>query len=119
MQVSFIELRLPSREATNPLAMSSEGALEPPPGVTPNFVDPFSLVKYDVFGQSMCLAVSTLMVGMRMYSKSHLIKSVGWEDCKSTAQLVYWIFNNESVKIVAVLPGYVFAPSARSIVNTA
>ncbi|MCJ1463343.1 hypothetical protein MMC07_001950 [Pseudocyphellaria aurata] len=32
--------------------MSSEGALEPPPGITPNFVDPISLRKYDVFGQT-------------------------------------------------------------------
>lgn len=62
--------------------MSLEGALEPPPGITPNFVNPVSMRKYDVLGQSMCLTVSTLLVWMRMYSKVRLIKSTEWEDCK-------------------------------------
>lgn len=86
--------------------MSLEGALEPPPGITPNFVNPVSMRKYDVLGQSMCLTVSTLLVWMRMYSKVRLIKSTEWEDCKSTAKLVQRIMNTERVKILASLPGY-------------
>lgn len=66
--------------------MSLQGAIVPPPGITPNFVDPVSMRKYDVFGQTVCLVVSTLLVWMRMYSKLRLIKSVGWEDCKCTAK---------------------------------
>lgn len=93
--------------------MSSEGAIEPPPGITPNFVDPTSMRKYDVFGQSVCLAVSTMLVWMRMYSKLRLIKSVGWEDCKSTARLFQWIMNTESAKILASLPGYLSARPIR------
>ena len=66
--------------------MSWTGALEPPPGITPNFVDPISLKKYDICGQTVCLTISTLAVWMRMYSKLRLIKAVGWEDCESTAK---------------------------------
>ena len=59
-----------------------EGALEPPPGNVPNFVNPPSLRKYDILCQVVCLAVSTLLVMMRMYTKVCLIKTASWEDCE-------------------------------------
>lgn len=93
-----------------------EGAIEPPPGVTPNLIHPVSLRKYNVLGQTVCLTISTLLVWMRMYSKLCLIKSVGWEDCKSTTKRLEWIMNTERVKILASLPGYLSAHPFRSIV---
>ena len=57
-------------------------AMKPPPGVTPNFVNPESLRTYWILMMCMCLTFSTMFVFMRMYTKLVLIKSHGWEDCE-------------------------------------
>lgn len=58
------------------------GGLAPPPGVTPNFVNPDSLHTEWVLTISICLVFPTIFIILRMYTKLILIKSLGWEDCK-------------------------------------
>lgn len=62
--------------------MASSPALAPPPGVTPNFVNPYNQNKVTITLISVCLPATTLFLLIRMYSKVRLIKSHGWEDCK-------------------------------------
>lgn len=57
--------------------------LPPPPGVTPNFVNPESVTGQAHVVFVMCLVFSTLFVFLRMYTKLILLKSHGWEDCES------------------------------------
>ena len=59
--------------------------LQPPPGVTPNFVNPYNQSKYTPTMVATLLPVATAVVWIRMYTKIRLIKSHGWEDCKSLA----------------------------------
>lgn len=56
--------------------------LEPPPGVTPNFVNPYNQTAITVTVVAVCLPITTSLVLIRIYAKSRLIKSHGWEDCK-------------------------------------
>ena len=60
-------------------------ALDAPPGATTDFVNPPSLQKYDVLCQSICLAVTTLLILVRVYTKFRILKSPGWDDCELLA----------------------------------
>ena len=55
--------------------------LAPPPGVTPDFVHPYSLQKYNVITLSVCMTVSTLFVAMRLYTNARITRTLNWEDC--------------------------------------
>lgn len=56
--------------------------LKPPAGVLPNFLDPYSYKDYVVLTLVLCLAVSTLLVVIRMYARSMIAKNFGLEDCR-------------------------------------
>ena len=56
--------------------------IPPPPGVTPNYVDPYSLQRYDILCQIVCLTVSTLLVCMRLYTKVRVLRRLGSDDCR-------------------------------------
>ena len=55
--------------------------LEPPTGVLPNFVNPYSYKDYILFTLILCLAMSTVLVAIRMYTRGFIAKSIGLEDC--------------------------------------
>ena len=59
-------------------------ALTPPPGVTPDFQDPFTLRPYFIVASSFGLVVSGFALLLRMYTKIAIVKHVRWEDCKSS-----------------------------------
>lgn len=56
--------------------------LLPPPGVTPNFVNPYNQNKITICLIAVCLPITTFFVFIRMYTKIRLIKSHAWEDCE-------------------------------------
>lgn len=58
-------------------------AMAPPPGIEPNFVDPQSLYQYHVLTIVLTVAISTLALVMRIYTKRCIIRKVGAEDCMS------------------------------------
>ena len=53
----------------------------PPPGVTPNLVNPFYLRTDHTVTFSLCLAVSTIAVALRFFTKLYLMKQFRAEDC--------------------------------------
>ena len=58
----------------------SIGSSEPPPGVEPNFTNPYSLKTYSTLILSICLPILTLIVWVRLYTRLQIAKSAGWED---------------------------------------
>ena len=60
--------------ATIPLA-------PPPPGVTPNFVDPPNRAWWIYVTTALCLFVTTLVVALRFYSKIFVVKQMAKDDC--------------------------------------
>lgn len=58
-------------------------AMAPPPGITPNFVNPPNLEKEFYIDLILCLTISVLAVCMRMWTKARVMRKVQIEDCKS------------------------------------
>jgi hypothetical protein len=58
-------------------------AMVPPPGTTPNFVNPANLNHVVVLTLILCMVFSTLAVAMRMYTKLFIIRKTAFEDCMS------------------------------------
>ncbi len=70
------------------------GALPPPPGVTPNFVDPPSARGAVVAVIIACLVISTLCIGLRVAAKASVrFGNAGWDDCESPHQPVHIFFS--------------------------
>lgn len=57
--------------------------LQPPPGVTPNFVNPHNIANYTVTLVAILLPIATAFVWIRIYTKIRINKSHGWEDYTS------------------------------------
>ena len=60
----------------------SIGGLQPPPGVTPNFVDPYSIMSAALVVIIVFLILTSATTAIRLYTKFCLIKTHGWEDCE-------------------------------------
>ena len=56
-------------------------AMVPPSGIEPNFANPENETRYFVLTVVLTIAVSTFAFLMRVYTKTCLIRKVGWEDC--------------------------------------
>ena len=59
-----------------------QGAAPPPPGVVPNFVDPPNRNTEIIAVSSVCIAISTIFIAARTFTRLKFIKRHGWEDCK-------------------------------------
>ena len=53
----------------------------PPPGVVPNLVHPLYLHTLSQFTLVLCLAVSTIAVALRIFTKVYLMRKFRGEDC--------------------------------------
>ncbi|PTB66043.1 GPCR, PTH11-type [Trichoderma citrinoviride] len=51
------------------------GSMPPPPGVEPNFIDPYDHMKENIALHSVLLTITTLAVGMRLYTRSIITKA--------------------------------------------
>ena len=58
------------------------GALAPPPGVVPNFINPYSIQKSLIASSVVCLALTSLTTAIRLYTKLYIVNAHGWEDCR-------------------------------------
>lgn len=58
-------------------------SLPPPPGITPNFHEPYSLDPYQQIEIVACVLITTITLIGRIYTKLALIKHFTWEDCIS------------------------------------
>lgn len=79
-----------------------EPALAPPPGVTPNFATPENLSYPEM--AILQLVVTTLVVGLRLYTKGVILRKVMSEDCKSNEYIP------KRKQDVHVLTFFVFPP---------
>ncbi|KAI9836483.1 MAG: hypothetical protein M1837_003389 [Sclerophora amabilis] len=55
-------------------------AIPPPPGVTPNFENPESLATELITVNSVFVALMLIAVGVRVWTKSRITHSLGWDD---------------------------------------
>lgn len=62
--------------------MAEIGALPAPSGVTPNFINPYSIQTSLVISGVLCLALTTLTTAIRLYTKLLIVKAHGWPDCR-------------------------------------
>ncbi|KAL8949553.1 MAG: hypothetical protein Q9222_004345 [Ikaeria aurantiellina] len=59
--------------------------ISPPPGEHANLKDPYSLRAYDALTQTLCLAITSILILIRLYTKARVLRSVGWDDWTSLA----------------------------------
>ena len=59
----------------------------PPVGVTPNFDNPPNTNRFVIITLVFCVLLASLAVLVRMYTKIFLIRSIEYEDCKSSYSL--------------------------------
>ena len=66
-----------------PIAIPVMGALPPPSGVTPNFVDPSQQIGV-IIVPIISIITCTLFVGLRLFTRLTVggLKSTRWDDCK-------------------------------------
>ena len=74
--------------------LSKIPALDPPPGITSNFLDPVNRANITVIPCAGIVAVMILFVFLRMYTKIYITHSTGWDDCKITLLDPMLIFIN-------------------------
>ena len=58
-----------------------DAALKPPPGVIPDFQDPFTLRPYFIVTASLGLVITGFLLILRMYTKIVVVRKCRWEDC--------------------------------------
>ena len=71
-------------QAGNGLDASMLPGLAPPPGVTPDFVHPYSLRGPFIGMFAFYLAITAITTALRMYTKLYITKNLGWGDCMSS-----------------------------------
>jgi hypothetical protein len=62
------------------VSLSEIPALQPPPGVRPNFIDPESQAPGMMIANGIITAVMLVFVLLRLYTKAFLTKGLFWED---------------------------------------
>ena len=60
----------------------TDPALPPPPGVIPDFQDPFSLRPYHNVAASLAISFSGFFLILRLYTKARIIRHFNLEDCE-------------------------------------
>ena len=58
-------------------------ALQPPPGVIPNFIDPENTQSIIIATLAVTLGAATLFTVIRMYTKAFILNTIALEDCSS------------------------------------
>ena len=60
----------------------SGSAIPPPPGITPNLVNPSDHTKESIILHTVCLTLVTIAVGIRLYTRALITRKIGADDCK-------------------------------------
>ena len=73
-----------------------EGALAPPPGVTPNFEHPHDVLRtVNLVTQALSIPTVSFFVMLRMFAKYRLSRALGADDCEWTLKgspvLRFWL----------------------------
>lgn len=86
---SFSQLMSIDRQDTMSATPSPTPALPPPPGETPNFVNPETLLKWEILTICLCLISTTIVFVLRTYVRISIKRSWILEDCKHSFSLDY------------------------------
>jgi len=68
--------------------LSHTPAMSPPPGVTPNFIDPPSRAGDLLVLNCVFLPIMLVAVTMRMTVKGIFVRNLGWDDCSCPSFLL-------------------------------
>lgn len=82
IDVSFVRNLPPSLLGILPSA-------PPPPGVVPDFENPQTLVPVILAVESVFTAIALIVFFIRIYTKSVILRSWKWDDCKWSEHIVY------------------------------
>ena len=75
-----------------PFDINSIPAMQPPPGVIPNFDNPESMHPY-VLGVAIgTIAVMVIAISIRVYTKAFIMRDMKWEEC-TWHHLKHMIYN--------------------------
>jgi hypothetical protein len=66
--------------------LSQIPALQPPPGVVPNFIDPYTRGPMLIALSAVAIGIMYLFVVARFYCKLTLRHTVTWDDCELTGR---------------------------------
>jgi hypothetical protein len=66
--------------------LSQIPALQPPPGVVPNFIDPYTRGPMFIALSAVAIGIMYLFVVARFYCKFSLRHAVTWDDCELTGR---------------------------------
>ncbi|MCJ1470231.1 hypothetical protein MMC07_008876 [Pseudocyphellaria aurata] len=72
-------------------SLSNVPALQPPPGVVPNFLNPENQIRSFLVATSLELGIMTVFVLVRFYSKSFLVRKYSWDDLTVLLAVVFSI----------------------------
>jgi hypothetical protein len=64
------------------VAPNTTPALEPPPGVTPNFIGQYTRQISYIGTSAACLSLATIGIVIRIFTKVFILKQVYLEDCE-------------------------------------
>ena len=70
---------------TYTIVAPTDASIPPPPGVIPDFQDPFSLRPYLNETASLALVMTGFFIILRIYTKARIVREFRWEDCKRVA----------------------------------
>jgi hypothetical protein len=74
-------------------ALLNGPAMQPPPGVVSNFIDPPNFKEDMVVEEIILLTLSTIAISIRLYTKLRINRQENLEDCKLTPLLTCSIAN--------------------------
>ena len=69
------------------LDLSQLPALQPPPGVTPNFIDPYTRGPMLLALSAVAIGIMYFFVGIRFYSKFYIKREWSWDDGQFITQI--------------------------------
>lgn len=71
----------------------------PPPGQVSNLVNPFYLRTVSLTTHALCLALSTIAVALRIFTKVHVMKQFRSEDCNPRLSLLSRLSNAKQIQM--------------------
>lgn len=70
------------------LPFDQQPAMPPPPGLETNFVDPPSRQPAIIAMSAVFVSLMLLVVSVRTYTRTRILKSWGWDDSKAACALI-------------------------------
>ena len=83
-------LYLVNMSKTYTLISPSDAAFAPPPGIIPDFQDPFSVRPYWIVTAAVGLVTTGILLALRLYTKIAVVKRCRWEDYTCCLSFIFF-----------------------------